>query len=200
MPNVFFSRIAKSVPQLDVKLKQAGLLETSEDFIKKTFISAFYTTTGVMLLVGVILVKLNILRNLLFIMFPILFVLFFSYMLKTPEVIILRKQREIEREIVFAGRFLIIELESGVSVYQAMKNVTKNYEYIGNYFKEITDRIDLGTTIEDALNESIENTPSANFRKLLWQILNALKTGADLSKSLGATVDQIVREQTIEVR
>jgi flagellar protein FlaJ len=81
-----------------------------------------------------------------------------------------------------------------------MINVSKNYEIIGGYFKEIVDKVSMGTSMEDAINETIESAPSSNLTKVLWQILNSLRTGADISKSLSNILDQIAREQIIEVK
>ncbi|MBI2142562.1 type II secretion system F family protein [Candidatus Woesearchaeota archaeon] len=200
MAAAIFKRISDNLPGLGVKLQQAGFLDEPADFVQKTAMSAFYITTGIMLVLAAVFVKLNVLKGLLVFMFPILFIMTFFYFLKAPEVIILKKEREIEREIVFAGRFLVIEMESGVPLYETIRNVAGNYETIGKYFKEIIDKVDLGTPLEDAIGEEIELTPSANFRKLLWQVLNSLKTGADISKSINSTIDQVAREQMIEVR
>jgi flagellar protein FlaJ len=193
-------RIAKNMPGLSTKLIQSGIIETPEEFIKKTLLSTFYMTTGIGVLVLTIFAQLEILSNIMYFIFPLFYVFMFSYMLKIPDVKIMKKGREISKEIVFAGRFLIIELESGVSLYDAMENVSKNYKVIGNYFKEITDKVSLGTTMEDAINETIETTPSSNLTKVLWQILNSLRTGADISSSLSSILDHIVREQVIEVK
>lgn len=200
MTNAIFRIIANNIPGLGLNLRQAGLMEKPEDFVKKIFFSAFYMTTGIMLLIFVILLKINVLKNLIFILFPIVFVVMFVYMLKMPDVIIMRKQREVNREIVFAGRFLLIELESGVPLYNSIVNVSKSYDIIGKHFKEIVDKVDFGTPMEEAITETIDETPSNHFRKLLWQILNSLKTGADISKSLSIVIDQITEEQIIEVR
>ncbi len=200
MINSVFKRIADSVPGIGMKLRQAGIFDEPFVFVKKTALSAFYITTGFMLVIGAVFIKLNVLKNALFIIFPALFIMTFVYFLKSPDIIILKRERDIEKEIVFAGRFLIIELKSGVPLYESMANVVKNYETTGKYFKEIIDKIDIGTPMEDAISELVELTPSSNFRKLLWQILNSMKTGADISSSIGATVDQIAKEQVIEVR
>ena len=80
-----------------------------------------------------------------------------------------------------------------------MLNVSKNFDVVGRYFKEITDKVDLGTSIEDALNEAVELVPSDDFRKILWQIINSIRTGADVSKSLYSAVDQITKSQVSEV-
>ena len=199
--SVLIRRIVRTLPGINIKLKQAGMFDTPEEFIKKTILSAFYLTTGITALVVTVLTQLEILSSIIYFAFPVfMFFIMFFYMLKVPDVKILRKGKEISREIVFAGRFMMIELESGVSLYDAMINASKNYEVIGKYFKEIIDKVSMGTTIEDAINETIETTPSSDLTKLLWQILNSLRTGADISSSLSNILDQIVREQIIDVK
>lgn len=183
-----------------MKLKQAGIHDTSEEFVKKTAMTAFYMTTGIEIFLFFMFMKFNIVLTILYIIFPLLFILFFLYFIKLPDVRILKAEREINKEIVFAGRFLIIELESGVDLYNSLKNVSYAYPKIGKFFREIIEEIDLGTSTEEAINLAVEFTPSDNFRKMLWQILNSLKTGADISSSLSAVIDQITREQIIEVK
>ena len=197
--NVIFERIARNFPNLKAKLKKSGMKDEPEEFVKKTFLTAFYMATGIIVFLFLILAKYNVLKGILFILPPILFIFIFLYMLKLPDTLIGKKEKEISKEIVFAGRYLIIELESGVPLYNAMINISKNYEVIGRYFKEIVDKVDLGTSMEEALNEAVEFIPSSDFRRLLWQILNSLRTGSNIAQSLNGVVDQVVREQAIQV-
>lgn len=198
-PGVFYQRIAKSFPMLKARLKQAGMGDRPEDFIKKTFFSAFYVTTGFVVLLFLILAKFNVLKGVMVIILPIIFIILFFYMIKLPDLMITRKEKEISKEIIFAGRFIIVELESGVPLYNTLVNISKNFNVIGKYFKEITDKVDLGTSIEDALNEAVELVPSDDFRKILWQIINSMRTGAVVSKSLYSAVNQITKDQISEV-
>ena len=197
--NTLFQRIAKTFPNLKMKLKQAGMDDRPEDFIKKTFISAFYMATGLVVFLFLLLAKLNAVKGVFFVMIPLVFLVMFFYMIRLPDVRISKKEKDISKEIVFAGRFIIIELESGVPLYNAMLNVSKNYEIIGRYFKEITDKVDLGTSMEDALNEAVEFIPSNDFRKILWQIINSIRTGSDVAKSLYSAMEQITKDQITEV-
>ena len=197
--NTIFQRVAKAAPMLKMKLKQAGIDDKPEDFIKKTFVSAFYMTTGLVVALFLVLAKFNVLKGIMFVFVPVIFFVMFFYMIRLPDVKISKKEREISKEIVFAGRFIIIELESGVPLYNAMVNVSKNYEVIGRYFKEITDKIDLGTSMEDALNEAVEFIPSNDFRKILWQIINSIRTGSNVAKSLYSVMEQITKDQITEV-
>jgi len=200
MTGVFFQIIARNFPKLKHNLKKAGIYLKPEEFIKKTFLSAFYMTIGIVVFLVLILAKFDILKGIMIIFIPIIFILFFFYLLKLPDVKFSMKEKEVSKEIIFAGRHLIIELESGVPLYNSFINVSKNYPVIGKYFKEILDKVNLGTSMEDALTEAVEYIPSEDFRRLLWQILNSIRTGSDISKSLTLTLEQIEREQTIEVK
>lgn len=193
-------RIAKSFPSLGLKLKQAGMSYTPSKFVKRATLASFYMTTFVVFLLGALFMRLNVVLRAVFFIFPIIFVVMFFYFMKLPEVKIMQKEREIEKEIVFAGRFLVIELQSGVPLYNALVNVSKSYKTIGKAINEIIQNIDLGATIEEAVDEAIGLTPSEDFRKILWQVMNSLKTGADLASSLNAVVEQITRAQIIAVK
>jgi pilus assembly protein TadC len=197
--DIFYKSIAKYIPGLSMKLKQAGMADTEAEFVKKTIFSAFYLTTGLIVALALILSKVDVSVVFMIFLFPLLFVMMFFYFIKFPDVRILRLQREVDREIVYAGRFLVIELESGIPVYEAFKHVAINYPVVGKYFSNIVEDIDMGTTIDDALNKSVEIAPSSNLRRILWQIINSMTTGADVAMSLDSVIEQIVREQKIEL-
>ena len=199
MVSRIFKRIADRIPSLGSKLQQAGMRMKPEEFIKKTFLSAFYMTTGIMVFLLGILSRTSFPKGLLYIAFVFLFFFVYIYLLRVPDVKILRARKGIDKEIVFVARFITIETSSGISLYDAMKNVSKSYDTVGKYFKEITDGIDMGTSMEDSINKAISISPSWQLKRILWQILNVMQTGADISKSLTAVTEQIVREQVIEV-
>lgn len=194
-----FKFIAAQYPGLGVKLKQANIFEKSEHFIKKSFFSALYMSLGVGILFFFLSKEYKVSLTFTIVIIFVLFFYSFTNFIKAPDLKILKEKREIDKELVFASRFLVIELESGVPLYNAMRNVAKNYEAIGFYFQEIVDKINLGITTEDAINQMIEDTPSENFRKILWQILNSMKTGANVSNALNAVIEQVTKEQLIEV-
>jgi len=183
------------MPWLSLKMLQARIPDTPEVYIKKTFFSAFFVSLSLCFILFMFMSSFK-----LFLIWPIVFVLVFFYFLGYVDMKILRIKKGIEKEIIFAGRFLIIELESGVPVYKAFQNLAKNYEEIGFYFREIVDNIDLGTSMEDSLNESIKIVPSNDLRKVFWQLLNSIKTGSEAATALSNVFDQIVRKQQIAVK
>jgi flagellar protein FlaJ len=192
---ILYKWIAKQFPDLRLRLAQARIFETPEMYVQKTvFISlllsmslaiiafGFTKTPGILLL------------------FPVLFFISFVYLIHRADAGIAKIRKQISKEVVFAGRFLIIEIESGVPMYTAFQNIGKNYETTGKYFNEIVQRVDLGTSMEEALNEAVQLAPSPELRRMFWQILNSLKTGSEIGPALNNVVDQIVREQQIAVK
>jgi flagellar protein FlaJ len=195
-----FKRLAHTLPNLGLKLKQSGLNLKPEQFIQRTFLSAFYLTTGLLIIAAGFLAKAPTFLKVIIVIAPVLFILTFAYFLRLPDVRARRIMADINSEIVDAGRFMIVELQSGLSLYDAMRGVSHNFERIGKQFHAIVVRIDTGTNLDDALNDIINLTPSSDLRRLLWQVLNSLKTGSDVVRGLKETVEQISHEHLIEVR
>ncbi len=195
-----FKRLAHTLPNLELKLKQSGLNLKPEQFVKRTFLSAFYLTTGLLLISVGFLAKAPAFLRIILVIAPVLFIITFAYFLRLPDVRARRITSDINTEIVDAGRFMVVELQSGLSLYDAMRGVSQNFDKIGKQFHSILVRIDTGTNLDDALNEVINLTPSSDLRRVLWQVLNALKTGSDVVQGLKETVQQISHEHLIEVR
>ncbi len=192
---LIYKSLARRMPGLGLKLRQAKMAEEPEEYIQKTVSVALLLSFG-MIIIAFLFTKIV---GVIFFL-PIMLVISFFYLIRRVDVQILKLQKQISQEIVFAGRYLLIEIESGVPMYQAFKNLAMNYDYVGPYFAEIIEKVDLGTTLEDAVNETIILSPDVNFRKLLWQVLNSMKTGSDVSHSLETVLDQIIREQQIMVK
>ena len=191
--------IVKRFPGLKNDLVQAGMKIKVEDFVKKTIMSTILVTFTLFICVFLIFLKLKIDLTLLILFIHLIFVIFILLM-RIPKVKIKGKINDVDREIVYAGRFLLIELTAGVPLYNAMVNVSKNFKYIGKSFKEIIDRVEVGIPMDQALAEVMEITPSDNFRKLSWQIMSAMQTGGDVSVAVAQIVDQISKEQMINLK
>ena len=198
---MLYDKLAKSFPNLKLNLAQAAINTTPEKFIKQNITLATYLSIAVTFIAALFLfrIKKELLIFLIF-LFPIIYILSFLFFMNVPVAKARKGVREIDKEIVYAGRFLLVELSSGVPLFDAMTNVSKSYPAIGKYFQEIINRSEVGTPIDDAITEVMELTPSDNFRKLLWQIMNSLRTGADISSALESILDQIGREQLLEMK
>jgi len=194
-----FESLAKKFPHLKNDLSQAGMEVKPNEFLKKTVISTITFTVALLIVSFLVLSKLEANLTILAILIPIIGFIMFGLFMNSPKAKIKKKVNEVEKEIIYAGRFLMIELSSGMPLFDALVNVSKAFKYVGKHFKEVIDRAEVGKPLDAALNDIIEKTPSENFRKLLWQIMNALRTGADISVALDSVVEQISREQLVKI-
>ena len=190
----------KRMKDLELKLRQAGIPEKPYYFVKKIMMVSLVYTLMLSVVIIFAVLKYNIGIAMVAPIFPISFFFFFSYFLKFPELKIAKRGKHLEREAVFVGRHLLIELASGIALYNSLKGVAKNFDESGEIFKRIVDKVRMGTSIEDALNRAVDECPSRNLRKILWQVLNSLQTGTDVTKSLTSVIDQISKEQMIEIK
>jgi flagellar protein FlaJ len=198
MSQLFF-RLSRQFKGLTLRLRQSGLAFTPEVFMQRVLMLALYGTAGIGLILFAFAYGFPVLLIPVAFFMPVLFLLMFSYFLRLPDVYIARQRREINQELIYAGRFLVVELKSGVLLYDALKAASYSYKSIGKYFRAIVSNVDLGTNLEDALVDAIEFTPSEDLRRVLWQMLNAINTGADIADSLTSVVEQITRQQIIEI-
>jgi len=192
---MLYSYLAKTIPGLRSKLRQAGIFQEPEEYVKSILATCMLLSLGVffifffftMSLWAIVAIPLSL---------PILFIYFVNFVDMKIEKI----KKRIDEEIIFAGRFLIIGLESGVPIHKIFEDMEKNYEYVGYYFGEILNKVYLGTGMEEAINETILTAPSPNLRRILWQVVNSMKTGTEVSRSLNSVIEQIVKEQAISVQ
>src|SRR3989344_5456037 len=172
MKKDYIGIIVKRFPYLRMNLAQAGMNIKAEDFVKKKLIDSLIVSVTLTITLFFFLLKTGTSLWFTLLAFP----------------------------IVYAGIFLLIEISAGVPLFDAIKNVADNFEFIGKHFKDIVKRVEIGKPLEQALNEVMELTPSDNFRKLLFSVVNSLKTGADVSQSIEGIVEQISREKIIKLK
>src|SRR3989344_2140181 len=117
-----------------------------------------------------------------------------------PKMLVRKKVRDIERNLVFALRTVLIEIKSGVSLFDALVMIANGeYGALSTEFKKAVDKINTGTKEEDALQELAMNNPSLFFRRSLWQIVNGMKAGVDVSRVLAELVATMAKEQRLQI-
>lgn len=185
--------LSQFFPDLPHKLRTARIPDKPDYYVKKTLVAAAFLSLALLFVV------FGFVQSPWVLLMLMLFPVFFAYFLHFADVRIIQLAREVDQELTFAGRFIVIEAEAGVPLHETFSNVARSYEYVGRYFQEVVDKVELGTSMEVAINDVIEYVPSDALRKMFWQILNSLRTGSEIADSLKVAIDQIVREQRIEV-
>ena len=187
-------------PNLEKKLEIAEMEQKPQEFLDKVLLSSLSSSLAVSLVFLYVFYQFQIELLLAIPLFIILFSFSFYNYSHLPDLRILRKKRAIEYDLVYAIRQLIIEVSSGVPLFDAMVSITKGYGQFSKEIKKIVERVTLGEPLSLVLKEEAEKTPSLAFKRVLLQIANETVSGADVATSLNALIDQIVKDQIIEIK
>jgi flagellar protein FlaJ len=188
-------------PHLEAELDQAGLKFDREEygaFMVVLWIFYFFIFT---FLVFVFMSEFLGEREAIFFSPLVGFFLAFMIALQLafyPKMMVRKKVRAIERNLVFALRTMLVQLRSNVSLFNALDMVAEGeYGEVSSEFKKAIKRINAGELEQDVLEEVATNNPSYFFRKALWQIATGLKAGADVNEVLKETVNSLTGEQRL---
>lgn len=192
--------ILKIQPNYLEVLKKSKFQYSFEDYSKKIVTMTLTVFFACTLILFFLFSKLKVsFLFLLLLLVPLLLGTFFFFM-KVPEVYLKRRKNEIEKNVLFVGRYLLIKMESGSPLYSALEGASNGYGETSKLFKDIMIDINTGSTVEDALENAMNYCPSETFARIIWEIKNAVETGVDITNALRGIVDQITAEQIIEIQ
>jgi flagellar protein FlaJ len=132
--------------------------------------------------------------------FPLIFLFGFFTFANYPKIRAKKISRELDKNLPYALRHMLIEVRSGISLYEAMVSVSEDYGEASEEFDRIVRDINGGKPQVKALEDSIVRNPSTQYRRAMWQMINALKSGTDISSTLETLVDSMVKQQKIKVK
>lgn len=194
--------IIRANPGLKRALRMAHIPRTPEQFVKRSVVLALYISVGLSALAFFLFARALGVK-----VVPVVFGVFAAsmvfatvFIMSTPHGMIRKREKEIDREVLFAGRYLLVKMESGSPLFNSLIDASRSFSASSKYFKEVVDDINTGTPIESALENAREYNASEKFKKVIWQILTALKTGSDVTGALRSTLRTIAKEQMIEIK
>ncbi len=132
----------------------------------------------------------------------LLFGLFvFSTQIMYPKVYFLRKQKNLERNLMPGLEDILVQLSSGVPLFNIMVNIsTSDYGELSVEFKKAVHKINAGIPQIEVLEELGETNSSIYFRRALWQISNGMKSGNDISTIIKDSLRGLNEEQVIQIQ
>ncbi len=196
----FFKSIALRFPLLKRQLIQAQMNYTPAGFVRYALSGAVYITAVLLLVSWMLLRSTGFSMLLLILLAPALYAAMFFYMMQFPLVKARQRAKKIEQELVFAGRHMLIELQAGVPLFDAMLGISRDYGPVSEEFNKIVEKVTLGVPLGAALHEVAENNPSPFFNRLVLQLANSISSGADVALTLESSLDQISKEQILDLK
>lgn len=201
----FGEMMEKMFPQLDFYLQQSQMSFEKREWLGLSFfVSLVYSSV---LFVALTLLMFT-LRGILPLAIGVGFAgalaigtAIFFYFSFYPRLVVKKKVRDIESNIPYVLNHLLVEVRSGVTMFNAMSSlIAGKYGRLSDEFAKVVTEINTGKSEADALENMAVNNPSLYLRRVIWQMVNALKSGADIGMTLKEIVDNVTSEQKTSIK
>ena len=193
-------RISAQFPKLKKQIRTVHLEITPQQFIYNNIKFALPFSLGLTVLFFFIVDKAGLPYALLPLAFVCFFFFVFQFEFLKLRAKITKRQKEIDREVLFAGQYLLIKLYSGKPLLNALVETSKSYGVASKYMGEIVKEIDTGSSLEKALENAMTYSPSEKFRSILFHVNNALRLGIDITVPLSNVLEEITKQQELEIK
>jgi flagellar protein FlaJ len=131
----------------------------------------------------------------------LVFFIFFSFFMYYPRVLARKLVEEVDKDLVYALKDLLLQISSGVPLFDAMVNISKSgYGTISKEFRRTVQEINAGEMQELALEKMALRTESEFLRRTIRQMLTAFKSGASLQAALKSVVKNLQQYQYSQMK
>ncbi len=191
---------AKRNAQLAMALPIAGIKQTPEQYVasskKKAMAIGAVATIGSFIALYEVFAQLLILVPLVGIIgYMMSFNTIVSYPMKKAD----NNGLEVEKDILFAARDMIVSMRSGMPLFNSMATVSIGYGAASKEFEKVIDRVQLGMPMEQAMDEVTATSKSPTFRRLMLQASTSIKVGADIINAIQEVISDVSQERVIEL-
>lgn len=190
-------------PFLKLHLRQSGMPLDAKEYLSRCFVSTALFFLFMFAFVSLVFAKIGFKKYLLvsFGIAAIFSIFIFMQQIMYPRLIVAKRVREIERNLIPVLQNIMVQLNSGVPLFDIIVNIASGeYGAISEEFLRAVKEINAGRPQVAVLEEIAAKNPSLYFRRSLWQIVNGMKSGADMSNVLSQVLHALGEEQVIQIQ
>ena len=196
------SKIEKILPLLKLDLERAEYDASPQEYIAMCIMaSLLFLVFSFILLTTFLffLVESPIFLSLI-VAIPLCMFIFLQQLLY-PKLLGGRKIKGIEKNILPPLQDMMVQLNSGIPLFRIMINISKeDYGGVSKEFEKAVRKINVGVPQIEVLDEMASKNPSLYFRRAIWQLVNGMKTGADIASVVKNIISSLSEEQLIQVQ
>ncbi|MDE1823113.1 MAG: type II secretion system F family protein, partial [Candidatus Micrarchaeota archaeon] len=199
----YLTKVLSKQKGFEIALKEQGINATPLQFARRMFMLAVLVcaATGAGLAAIIFLAKgltpLIIIGPLLGV---VVYTPVFNTLLNYTKMKTASKGKDIERDVLYAARDMIISMRSGLPLYNAIATVSVGYGAASQEFAKIIEYAQLGMPIEEAIDTVSQRSGSKTFKRIMLQASMSIKAGVDIVGTLQEEINEASQERVIELR
>ena len=125
----------------------------------------------------------------------------FMFLSFYPKLSAQKKVKKIENNLPFVLHHILVQVRSGVPLYDTLVSIAQSdYGLLSKEMRRVVNEINTGKSEAEALERVTRETPSFFFRRVMWQMINALKSGADIGTTMKEIVESLAVEERVAIK
>ena len=198
-------RITTIFPGLQYDLSNAQIELEAHNYAVGGVFSALLFATFISVFMALISIirqfALPLMLGLPFLSFMVVAMGLFFLHMYYPRILSKSVASKIDRGLVFASRDMLIQVSSGIPLYRTLANVAEgDYGQVSTEFKKAVGEARSGTSLTTALENMAVRNQSIYLKKMSWQLVTAMRSGANLTKSLKGIIKLLVDYQLRQIK
>ncbi|MEW5996786.1 MAG: type II secretion system F family protein [Candidatus Micrarchaeota archaeon] len=129
-----------------------------------------------------------------------IFLMSLAYLLAFPVWVVRRRADEIEENLLYAVRHIMVQTTAGVPFFEALSSAASGYGPVSAEFRNIVNQVNGGKDLADALEESAAKSASKYYKRILWHVANSTRSGYNIADIMKELVTYLAYEQQIRVK
>jgi len=118
-----------------------------------------------------------------------------------PRIYASKKEKDIERNLISALQDMLVQLKSGVSLYDVISNISNSdYGSVSSELEKSVSQISGGVPQVQALENLISDNSSEYFKRVLWQLSNGLRSGSNMNVVIEDSIENMQKEQSLQIQ
>jgi flagellar protein FlaJ len=172
-------------PDLNWNLRKAGMKIDAIIYISIALFFALMVFASMGILFGILFLGSGV-NLLLGITISMVFgVMAFFWVMFLPSLKMAKSRREIDKNLEYMLKDMQIQLTAGMPLFDIFVTIVNgDYGGCSKVSRKIVEEVQSGQSIITTLDDAGMLSPSEYMRRVLWQIVNALKTGSNVGVSL----------------
>lgn len=190
-------------PKLSLDLKYSESEVSDRDYLGMCLIASGIIFVFFFLLFFLLLARLQLKGFFVYALIASLVITLFIFIqqISYPRLFVSRRVRSIEQNLMPALQNILIQINSGVPLFDTLVNISfGGYGEISNEFKRGVKRIAAGEDEITALEDLAKKNSSVFFRRSIWQLVNGMKAGSDISNVIKNITENLGEEQLIGIQ
>ncbi len=194
-------RIIPFYPNVRYDLKNLGVDFPAEDYCSAAFLSGAIWGAIIAAFLGIFLTAAPSIPFALKLVLPFLagflaLLVATIFFLMYPRMMGKTIGSTIDKELIFAMRDMLIQISSGIPLFTVIENLgSANYGYVSMEFQRVATNVKGGSALLNEIELMAIRTQSEYLKKISWQLVTAIRSGADLTSTLKSIVKILVDYQ-----